>query len=111
MTQGILDPGASEVVTYLTDAVDPHPEDRDGLRVGHPVQLRPRPDGRTVEAWSPQHGRLGRLPPDEGEALAPLLLRGGLRDGLQARVSALVPRPGRPGGTRIHIRLAAPEPA
>ena len=111
MTQGIPQPGRAEVVTYLTDAVDPHPEDQDGVRVGTPVQLRPRADGRTVEAWSPRHGRLGRLPPDEGEVLAPLLLREGLQDGLDARVSALVPRPGRPGGTRIHIRLAAPEPA
>jgi len=91
------------MVTYLTDAVEPRPEAGDGLRVGHPVQLRPRPDGRTVEAWSAERGRLGCLPREEGEALAPLLAS---RPGaLSTRISALVPRPGRPGGTRIHIRV------
>ena len=93
-----------ELVTYLTHAVEVRPEEAGGLRVGHPVRLRPRPDGRTVEAWSPRLGCLGRLPVEEGEAIAPML-----RDGSYAgtgRVSALVPRPGRPGGTRIHIRVA-----
>jgi hypothetical protein len=92
-----------DLVTYLTDAVEPRPEELGGLRVGHPVLLRPRPDGRTVEAWSPQLGRLGRLPPQEGEALAPLLRTGAVLP--TGRVSALVPRPGRSGGTRIHIQV------
>ncbi|MBY0333343.1 MAG: hypothetical protein K2X49_21985 [Acetobacteraceae bacterium] len=97
MTQG------GELVTYLTEAVDPRPDDRDGLRAGHPVLLRAHPENPVVEAWSARLGRLGRLPAAEGEALAPLL-----RDGRMAMigtVSALVPRPGRRGGTRIHIRL------
>lgn len=97
---------APDLVTFLTDAVEPRPEDRDGLRVGHPVQLRPRPDGRAVEAWSIERGRLGRLPPEDVEALAPLLAT--RRQPLAARVSALVPVPGCPGRSRIHIRLAAP---
>lgn len=92
---------AQEMVTYLTDAVDPHPEEAGGLRVGHPVLLRPRADGRTVEAWSAELGRLGRLPPEEGEALVPRL-----HAGAEARIAALVPRSGRVGGTRIHIRVS-----
>lgn len=95
------------MVTYLTDAVEPQPEARDGLRVGHPVQLRPRPDGRTVEAWSDERGRLGRLPREEGEALAPLLAA--RPQSLRGRISALVPRPGRPGGSRIHISVVPGE--
>jgi hypothetical protein len=89
------------LVTFLTDAVEPQPERGEGLRVGHFVHLQPQPDGRTVEAWSAQLGRLGRLPPQEGEALAPQLQT----RVLVAQVSALVPRPGRRGGTRIHIRV------
>ncbi|MBX9698860.1 MAG: hypothetical protein K2X74_05460 [Acetobacteraceae bacterium] len=91
------------MVTYLTEAVDPRPEAGDGLRVGHPIRLRVAPQGPVVEAWSPEHGRLGRLPPPEGEALAPLL-RTGLTT-VTGWVSALVPRSGSLGGTRIHIRL------
>ena len=94
---------SSHMVTYLTEAVDPRPEAWDGVRVGHPVRLRTREDGRTVEAWSPQRGRLGRLPAAEGEALAPLLRTG--QATVTGRVSALVPRSGSLGGTRIHIRL------
>ena len=63
----------------------------------------PQPGGRAVEAWSMRLGRLGRLPTDEGDALAPLLRSG--RPGVTGTVSALVPRPGCLGGTRIHIRL------
>lgn len=44
------DAAAALLVTHLTDAVDPRPEERDGLRVGHPVQLRPVPGSRVVEA-------------------------------------------------------------
>lgn len=100
------DAAAALLVTHLTDAVDPRPEERDGLRVGHPVQLRPVPGSRVVEAWSPCLGRLGRLPPEAGQALAPLLRAG--RAPLRGMVSALVPRPGQPNGTRIHVRLAEP---
>jgi hypothetical protein len=97
-----MTPDAAHLVTYLMDAVEPRPEARDGLRAGHAVQLRPRADGRAVEAWSAELGRLGCLPPD----VAAMLL--GLMPGasLTGEVSALVPRPGRPGGTRIHIRVA-----
>lgn len=88
------------LVTHLMDAVAP-----DALSVGHPISLRPRADGRTVEAWSPMLGRLGKLPPDAGEAMAPLLGPGA--PDVTGTISALVPRPGRFGGTRIHIRLDA----
>lgn len=108
---------ALDLVTYLTDAVDPHPERRDGLRAGHPVLLRPRADGGSgiLEAWSPSLGRLGRLPREDGAVLASLLPRGpaaGAAGGgalLTGQVSALVPRPG--GGARIHIRVNGRRPA
>ena len=96
---------AAGLVTHLMDAAEPPLGTEGGLSVGHPVQLRARPDGRTVEAWSPLLGRLGNLPRDAGDALVPLLTAGAPT--LPATVSALVPRPGRFGGTRIHIRLGA----
>lgn len=94
------------LVTHLMDAVEPALVIGNGLSVGHPVQLRSRPDGRAVEAWSPRFGRLGSLPRDAGDAVAPLLGPGA--PPLGGMVSALVPRPGRFGGTRIHIRLGGP---
>lgn len=94
------------LVTHLMDAVEPMLGIEHGLSVGHPIQLRPRGDGRTVEAWSPRFGRLGNLPRDAGDAVAPLLAPGA--PPLGGMVSALVPRPGRFGGTRIHIRLGSP---
>jgi hypothetical protein len=96
--------GTAGLVTHLTDAVEPRPEEAGGLRVGHEVLLRRRGDGRTVEAWSARLGRIGCLPPEAVAAVAPLL--GGRPSTLAATVSALVPRPGPPGGTRIHIRLS-----
>jgi hypothetical protein len=99
--------GATGWVTHLTDAVEARPEQSDGLRVGHRLLLRRRGEGATVEAWSDRHGRVGRLPPEAGVAVAPLLH--GRPGPLTATVSALVPRPGVAGGTRIHIRLGAAE--
>lgn len=96
--------GTGGLVTHLTDAVEPRPDEAGGLRVGHEVLLRRRGDDRRVEAWSARLGRIGCLPPETEAALAPLLQ--GRRWGLAATVTALVPRPGPPGGTRIHIRLS-----
>ena len=111
MTHDSPDPAAfpgdaAGLVTHLMDAAEPPLGTKNGLCVGHPLLLRARPDGRTVEAWSQQLGRLGSLPRDAGDALVPLLAAGVAA--LPAMVSALVPRPGRLGGTRIHIRLGAP---
>jgi hypothetical protein len=102
----ILPEDAAGLVTHLMDAAEPPLGPQNGLCVGHPVLLRSRPDGRAVEAWSQQLGRLGSLPRDAADALAPLLAAG--IAAWPARVSALVPRPGRLGGTRIHICLGAP---
>ena len=94
-----VDPG---VLTYLTDAAEPRPEDG-ALCVGDPVVLRPGRRGRTLEAWSASGRRLGALPPAESEALSGLLPSGA--DGLRGHIAALVPRPRLMGPGRIHIRL------
>lgn len=70
------------------------------LRVGDRVELRPDRGGREVEAWSADGQRLGRLPPEERDAVTGLI--GGA---LSARIAALVPRPLQAGAGRIHIRL------
>jgi hypothetical protein len=93
------DPG---VLTYLTDAADPHPEEG-ALCVGDPVVLRPGRRGGKLEAWSTAGRRLGSLPPAESEALSGLLAEG--VDGLRRHIAALVPRPRLMGQGRIHIRL------
>ena len=94
----------ADPVTHLTDAVEPRPEEGLGPRVGDPVQLRLRPGGLEIEAWSPRLGRrLGRLPPDIRDSLAGLVGDGASI--VSGRVSALVPRPGWPRGARIHISV------
>lgn len=93
-----------ELLTYLTDAAEPGPALRP-LRVGDAVELRLRPGGTEIEAWLPRGPRLGRLPPAERQALAPLIGAGPCS--LRARIAALVPRPPHAGGARIHIRVVA----
>jgi hypothetical protein len=92
-----------ELLTYLTDAVEPMPG-QCGPRVGDPVELRLRRGGAEIEAWSTGGTRLGRLPPAECAALDGLLPGSDSR--LRGRVSAVVPRPLRFGSGRIHIRIS-----
>ena len=94
--------GESGVLTYLTDAVDPRPEEG-ALCVGDPVVLRQGLRGGKLEAWSPTGRRLGVLPPAEIEALSGLLADGTGR--LRGHIAALVPRPRLTGPGRIHIRV------
>jgi hypothetical protein len=57
-----------------------------------------------IEAWSPRQGhRLGQLPPEERDAIAPLLAPG--LPPITGRIAALVPRPRHAGTGRIHVRL------
>lgn len=86
----------SEHLTWLTDAADPPPAVGDAVEVAVAK-------GAEVLAFSAAGRRLGRLPPEEGQALAALLAsRGGRAPG---RVSAVVPRPTGAGGGRIHLRV------
>ena len=92
------------VLTYLTDATEPHPGEG-GLCVGDAVELRKGARDKRLEAWLPTGRRLGALPPAESEAIAELLT--GKSDGLRGHIAALVPRPRQTGLGRIHIRLLA----
>ncbi len=99
----------TERLTYLTHAADPLPGTAEAPQVGDPVVLRPLPGGREIEAWSPRDGgrRLGRLPPEERDALAPMLAPG--QPPVTGWIAALVPRPRHAGTGRIHVHLVAPE--
>lgn len=94
--------GGTAVLTYLTDAADPRPEDG-ALCVGDPVVLRQTRKGGKLEAWSATGRRLGALPPAESEALSSMLANGS--DRLRGHIAALVPRPRLTGPGRIHIRV------
>jgi hypothetical protein len=94
--------GEAGVLTYLTDATEPHPGES-ALCVGDPVVLRHDLRGRKLEAWSATGRRLGVLPPAESEALSALLTQGSGR--LRGHIAALVPRPMLTGPGRIHIRV------
>jgi len=94
--------GEAGLLTYLTDAPDPRPEEG-ALCVGDPVVLRQSRRGRTLEAWSPAGRRLGALPPAESEALSEMLTEHPHR--LRGHIAALVPRPRVTGPGRIHIRV------
>lgn len=94
--------GDPEVLTYLTDAVDPRPGDG-ALCVGDPVVVRQGARGGRLEAWSECGRKLGSLPPAESEALSGLLAD--RAEGLRGRIAALVPRPRLVGPGRIHILL------
>jgi hypothetical protein len=88
------------LLTYLAG------EPQDGVmpRVGDAIELRPTGMGKAIEAFSESGQRLGRLPPDEREALARLLPIGGAF--LRGRIAAVVPRGG-DRGSRLHILLPA----
>ncbi len=97
----------AEVLTYLTDAVEP-PQDGARIRVGDRVELRRSSKGPVIEAWSPAGGRLGRLPPEESAVLDGVLGGTALgRPRVTAEIAALVPRPRGGGADRIHIRVLA----
>ena len=93
------DPG---VLTYLTEAAEPHPGEG-ALCVGDPVVLRQGVRSGKLEAWSPTGRKLGSLPPAESEALSGLLADG--TDRLRGHIAALIPRPRLVGPGRIHIRV------
>lgn len=100
MDQGVV--SHAEFLTHLIGGAEPRP----GLampRVGDAVELRPDRRGREVEAWSETGQHLGRLPPEERDALG-LLAPGAA---LRARITALVPRPLLAGAGRIHISFSA----
>ncbi len=92
--------GDPDVLTYLTDAVEPRPGEG-ALCVGDPVVVRQGGRGGKLEAWSVTGRRLGSLPPAESEALSGLLADGA--DRLRGHIAALVPRPRLMGSGRIHI--------
>lgn len=94
--------GEAGLLTYLTDATDPRPEEG-ALCVGDPVVLRQGLRGGKLEAWSATGRRLGALPPAESEALSGMLTGG--TDRLRGHIAALVPRPRLTGPGRIHIRV------
>ncbi len=95
----------NDLLTYLTDQADPPPDAAEAPRVGDPVELRVVRGGRDIEAWCARLGhRLGRLPPEERDAIAPLIGRPG-QPPVMARISALVPRPRHAGTGRIHVRV------
>jgi hypothetical protein len=94
--------GEAGVLTYLTEATDPRPEEG-ALCVGDPVVLRQGRRGGKLEAWSTTGRRLGALPPAESEALSGMLTGG--NDRLRGHIAALVPRPRLTGPGRIHIRV------
>jgi hypothetical protein len=95
---------SNDLLTYLTDSTDPPPGAPEAPRVGDPIELRVMRGGREIEAWSARLGqRLGRLPPEERDAIAPLLVPG--RPPVTGLISALVPRPLHAGTGRIHVRL------
>ena len=95
-----------ELLTYLTDSVQPAPG-QPAPRVGDVVELRVRRGGLEVEAWSAAGTKLGRLPPSERAALEGLLPRD--ETPLHGHISAVVPRPLLLAGGRIHIRFSTPQ--
>lgn len=94
--------GEAGLLTYLTDATEPRPEEG-ALCVGDPVVLRQGRRSGKLEAWSVTGRRLGALPPAESEALSGLLTEG--TGPLRGHIAALVPRPRLTGPGRIHIRV------
>jgi len=92
----------TELLTYLTG--EPGPEVA-LPRVGDAVELRLASGGKVLEAFSAAGQKLGRVPPDERDALAELRPYGLV--GLRGRITALVPRPLLEGAGRIHILVPA----
>jgi hypothetical protein len=92
----------TSLLTYLTG--EPGPEVAPP-RVGDPVELRLLADGRVMEAYSASGQKLGRVPPDERDAVSGLWPAAPAR--WSGRITALVPRPRREDGGRIHILVAA----
>ena len=97
--------GDQDVLTYLTEAVEPRPGEG-ALCVGDPVVVRQGRRAGKLEAWSENGRKLGSLPPAESEALSGLLPDG--EAGLRGRIAALVPRPRLVGPGRIHILVTPP---
>jgi hypothetical protein len=99
----------NDLLTYLTDSADLPAGVEEAPRVGDLVELRLLRGGREIEAWSPRGGRrLGRLPAEDRDAIAPLLAPG--QPPVTGSIAALVPRPRHAGATgRIHVRLSAVE--
>jgi hypothetical protein len=64
--------------------------------------------GAGFEAWLPAGLRLGQIPPSERDTLDAMFADGAP---VEARVSAVVPRPGPAPATRIHIEIRLAEPA
>jgi hypothetical protein len=91
----------STIVTYLTYVGNGPADARP--RAGDRVQLRPADGTAGTEAWSDGGRRLGRLPPAEATMLAGL----GLRRPLTARITAVLPHPGRHPGDRVQLQVDA----